>query len=111
MNYKIHISLSQRQLALFQDNQLVRTYPVAIGKSHSPSPTGSFKITSKFMHPGGPFGLLWLGLSAKGYGIHGTNNPASIGKFASKGCIRMYNRDVLELAQHVAIGTPVIIEK
>lgn len=109
MPYRIHISLSNRQLTLYQDNAPVRIYPIGIGKSVSPTPSGSYKIANKIAHPGGPFGVLWLGLSAKGYGIHGTNNPSSIGKRVSKGCIRMYNRDVLELAQHAAIGTPVKI--
>jgi lipoprotein-anchoring transpeptidase ErfK/SrfK len=52
---------------------------------------------------------MWLGLSIPHVGIHGTNNPSSIGGFVSKGCIRMQNRDVLELAGLVPIGTPVSI--
>jgi lipoprotein-anchoring transpeptidase ErfK/SrfK len=50
-----------------------------------------------------------MGLSRPHYGIHGTNRPSSIGKRVSKGCIRMYNRDVENLARYVGIGTPVII--
>lgn len=52
-----------------------------------------------------------MGLSKPHYGIHGTNNPSSIGKNVSHGCIRMYNRDVLELASKVPIGTKVVIHK
>lgn len=52
---------------------------------------------------------MWMGLSKKHYGIHGTNNPSSIGKFVSKGCIRMFNKDVEELARKVPVGTPVFI--
>ncbi|CCF15163.1 putative L,D-transpeptidase YkuD domain protein [Brevibacillus laterosporus GI-9] len=52
-----------------------------------------------------------MGLSKPHYGIHGTNNPASIGKYVSHGCIRMYNRDVETLAKLVPIGTPVYIRR
>ena len=51
----------------------------------------------------------WLGLSKPQYGIHGTNNPASIGTMASLGCVRMYNRDVEELFPQVSVGTTVEI--
>jgi lipoprotein-anchoring transpeptidase ErfK/SrfK len=61
------------------------------------------------MNPGGPFGVLWLSLSKQGYGIHGTNDPSSIGKAVSHGCVRMHNRDVLQLAEKVPNGTRVII--
>lgn len=63
------------------------------------------------MNPGGPFGTRWLGLSAPygDYGIHGTNNPSSIGKSVSNGCIRMFNNDVIELSNLVPIGTSVTI--
>ena len=55
--------------------------------------------------------MRWLGLSipSGNYGIHGTNNPSSIGKAVSNGCIRMYNRDVTELSKTVPLGTPVKI--
>jgi lipoprotein-anchoring transpeptidase ErfK/SrfK len=51
-----------------------------------------------------PVGTRWLGLNRKGYGIHGTNNPRSIGKRASHGCVRMRNRDVEDLFARVAVG-------
>ena len=57
------------------------------------------------------FGALWMGLSKPHYGIDGTNNPASIGKNVSHGCIRMFNHDVLELSSRVPIGTRVAIRK
>lgn len=109
MAYLITISLSARQLRLFQGRTLVRNYPIGVGKSASPSPIGRFTIISKFRNPGGPFGAMWLGLSIPRYGIHGTNNPSSIGGLVSKGCIRMHNRDVLEVARLIPIGTPVHI--
>ncbi|NQD52198.1 L,D-transpeptidase, partial [Bacillus altitudinis] len=62
-------------------------------------------------NPGGPFGAYWLSLSKVHYGIHGTNNPSSIGKAVSRGCIRMYNQNVIELASIVPNGTPVTISQ
>ena len=48
-------------------------------------------------------------LSGGQYAIHGTNKPASIGTFASYGCIRMYNQDILDLFDMVSVGTPVVV--
>lgn len=73
------------------------------------TPLGTYRIINKAPNPGGPFGVLWMGLSKPHYGIHGTNNPQSIGGFVSKGCIRMHNQDVLELSKFVPIGTIVTI--
>lgn len=75
----------------------------------TPTPTGEYTIINKQPNPGGPYGTMWMGLSRPHYGIHGTNNPSSIGKNVSKGCIRMYNKDVNELASLVPIGTNVWI--
>jgi lipoprotein-anchoring transpeptidase ErfK/SrfK len=52
-----------------------------------------------------------MGLSKPHYGIHGTNNPSSIGKDVSHGCIRMYNHDVLDLSSKAPVGTKVFIHK
>jgi lipoprotein-anchoring transpeptidase ErfK/SrfK len=107
--YSIHISLKKRTLTLKKNNQVVKVYPIAVGKMLKQTPVGTFKIINKAPNPGGPFGTMWMGLSKPHYGIHGTNNPASIGKSVSKGCIRMYNWNVNELARIVPIGTPVYI--
>lgn len=109
MAYSITISLSARQLALYRDGSLVRTFPVGVGKKNTPTPAGNYYIANKIPNPGGPFGVMWMGLSIAHYGIHGTNNPSSIGKIVSHGCIRMYNSDVTALSRLVSIGTPVII--
>jgi lipoprotein-anchoring transpeptidase ErfK/SrfK len=71
----------------------------------------SIKIVNRAIKPGGPFGARWLGLNAPNgdYGIHGTNNPSSIGKNISNGCIRMYNNAVIELSNLVTTGTQVNI--
>lgn len=63
--------------------------------------------------PGGssrnPMGAAVLGLDRGNYAIHGTNNPSSIGKFVSHGCIRMYNRDIVDLYRRVHLGTDVYV--
>lgn len=107
--FQITVSLSKRTLTLFQSGRIRKNYPIAIGKMLTQTPPGKFIIVNRQPNPGGPFGALWLSLSKSGYGIHGTNNPASIGKAVSHGCIRMHNRDVLELGSIVPNGTAVII--
>ena len=107
----IDVSTSRHQLKLFDGNRLIKAYPIAVGKILSPTPSGTYTIINKQLNPGGPFGVLWMGLSKPHYGIHGTNNPASIGKNVSHGCIRMFNHDVLELSSRVPIGTRVVIHK
>nr|WP_243182935.1 L,D-transpeptidase family protein [Anaerosolibacter carboniphilus] len=78
----------------------------SFGKPSTPSPTGTFKITEKAPNPGGVFGTRWMRFY-KGYGIHDTNNPASIGKAVSNGCIRMHNQDANYVYSLVPIGTEV----
>lgn len=107
--YRIIIDLSDRQLYVLEQNIVVRGFPVGIGAMLSQTPTGEFTIVNKQENPGGPYGALWMGLSKPHYGIHGTNNPASIGTQASLGCVRMYNEDVLELSKLAPVGTRVTI--
>lgn len=109
MAYSIIVDLSDRQLYLLKDGNITITYPIGVGKMFTPTPTGSYYIVSKVLNPGGAFGAMWMGLSQPHYGIHGTNNPKSIGQQVSHGCIRMYNSDVLQLARLIPIETPVII--
>jgi len=73
------------------------------------TPVGNFVVVNRAPNPGGPFGTMWLSLSKEHYGIHGTNDPSSIGKSVSRGCIRMHNHDVEELAQTIPNGTAVSI--
>lgn len=61
--------------------------------------------------PRNPMGARVLTLSGGEYAIHGTNRPDSIGTFASYGCIRMHNRDVIDLFERVAVGTPVVVTR
>jgi len=111
VSYSITINVSKHSLTLLKNNKPFKTYKVAVGKPSTPTPKGTFKIINKAVNPGGPFGVRWMGLNAPNgdYGIHGTNNPSSIGKNVSNGCIRMYNKDVLELFKLVSIGTIVRI--
>jgi len=114
---RIIVTISERKLALVEGGRVVRVYPVAVGASVSPSPTGRFTIVSRvksptWYHPGkvvgpgkaNPLGTRWMGLSRQGYGIHGTNVPESIGHAASHGCIRMRTRDAEELFELVRAG-------
>ncbi len=107
--YQIDVSLTNRQLKLFRNGVLQKQYPIAVGRMLHGTPTGHYIIINKAPNPGGPFGTMWMSLSKQHYGIHGTNDPSSIGNAVSLGCIRMYNRDVEELASIIPIGTPVFI--
>ncbi len=107
--YRIEVSINNRQLKLFRNNVLQKQYPVAVGRMLHDTPVGSFIIINKAPNPGGPYGTMWMGLSKEHYGIHGTDDPSSIGKAVSRGCIRMHNRDVEELAGIVPVGTRVFI--
>ncbi len=117
---RIIVSIPDRKLAVMESGKVIRIFPTAVGASRSPSPVGYFKIVQrladptwyskgKIVPPGKacPIGTRWLGLSVKGYGIHGTNNPSSIGHNASHGCIRLRNRDVEELFGMVSVGDDV----
>ncbi|HHY74376.1 MAG TPA: L,D-transpeptidase family protein [Bacillus bacterium] len=107
--YHIYISVAKRKLTLYKNGSLIKVYPIAVGRMVTATPIGDYIIVNKAPNPGGPFGTMWMSLSKEHYGIHGTNNPSSIGKAVSKGCIRMYNHDVEELSRIVPIGTPVQI--
>jgi len=109
MAYSITVDLPSRRLTLYKNGSPINSYPVGIGKMLTPTPTGTYSIVNKYHNPGGSFGAMWMGLSKPTYGIHGTNDPSSIGHLVSHGCIRMYNRDVLALSQVVPIGTQVTI--
>jgi L,D-transpeptidase catalytic domain len=120
---EIVVSIPDRKLALMEDGAVKAIYPVAVGRESTPSPSGEFKVVTRlenptYYHPGkvigpgaeNPLGTRWIGLSEKGYGIHGTNAPRSIGKAASHGCIRMAKRDLEELFSQVRAGDDVRIE-
>ena len=60
--------------------------------------------------PNNPVGVIWIALDKEGVGIHGTDDPDSIGRSASHGCIRLANWDVVKLAAMVKPGVPVVVE-
>ncbi len=111
------VSIPDRKLAVLEDGNVLATFPVAVGAAVSPSPTGEFQIVSRVANPtyyrpgtvipsgkDNPVGTRWVGLSQKGYGIHGTNAPRSIGRAASHGCIRLRNRDMEKLFAMLRVG-------
>jgi|SRR5579871_3774352 len=117
---RLVVSIPDRKLALIEDGRVVKIYRIAVGKTTTPSPSGSFHIVTRvsnptYFHEGkvvgpgptNPVGTRWMGLGYKGYGIHGTNVPGSIGKAASHGCIRLRNRDAEDLFDRVQVGDPV----
>lgn len=110
--YAIHIDVEQKQLTLFQGEQVVKQYVVATGAWDTPTPIGVFTITHRFSGQMGGFGTCFLGLNVPwgNYGIHGTNHPESIGSDASHGCIRMQVKDAEDLYAIVPNGTVVVIE-
>lgn len=107
--YSIEISIANRKLVLKENGIIIKTYPIAVGRMLFETPVGNYVIVNRQPNPGGPFGAMWLSLSKLSYGIHGTNDPSSIGKAVSRGCVRMYNQDVLQLASMVPNGTSVLI--
>ncbi len=127
----ILINRSQNRLWLFRpNNEIWREFSVATGQAIYPTPAGRYDIVVKQVDPwwypptqdawaaglspvppgpGNPLGTRWMGLSAPGIGIHGTDEPGSIGWNASHGCIRMQVPDAEWLFGHVQIGTTVFI--
>jgi len=130
---RIEIDKSQRVLRAFdQQGDLIAVFPASIGSAEKPAPSGTFKVTAvsrnptyrydpayafKGVHakrpftikpgPNNPVGVVWISLSAKGYGIHGTPEPGKVSKTMSHGCIRLTNWDASKLADMVDKGTVV----
>jgi len=118
---KIDVDKSENKMRIYLGETFFKVYPVATGASGSITPEGTFTVVNKLenptwyktgavIEPGSPDNLLgtrWLGFSKKGYGIHGTVDPESIGKHVTSGCVRMVNQDVEELFDIVPRGTQV----
>jgi lipoprotein-anchoring transpeptidase ErfK/SrfK len=119
-------------LAYGPDNRVLAFFPASIGSTEKPALSGTFEVRSVAYDPdytynpaygfkgqkaerpvrvapgpNNPVGMVWIGLSAKGYGIHGTPDPDKIGKTQSHGCVRLTNWDALALAKLVKRGTSV----
>jgi lipoprotein-anchoring transpeptidase ErfK/SrfK len=134
---RVEVSASEQRVRAYdKENSVVAVYPATVGSSERPSPQGELKVTAIAENPtyhydpalnlkgvdvqeklelppgpNNPVGVVWIALSAKGYGIHGTPDPEAVSKRASHGCIRLTNWDALELAKHVSKGTRVSIER
>lgn len=119
---RVIVSIPDHKLALVDGDRITRIFNVGVGKPSTPSPEGEFTVATRIANPtwygprkvvgpgkANPLGTRWLGLNIKGYGIHGTNAPRSIGKHASHGCIRMRNADIEALFELVPVGTPVAL--
>ena len=119
---RIIVDLSRQRLILYKSGRVVLSTPAAIGKPSTPTPLGRFYITQRFIltNPDGPYGARALGISAFSnvlrswrdggpVGIHGTNEPFSIGRPVSHGCIRLPERAMLELFRQVPLAAPVTI--
>lgn len=123
VDHAIDIDLAARTLTLYDGGDIALSTPVAVGTTDAPTPTGSFYVVDKLAtpDPGGAYGPFAFGLSAHSetltefaggdgqVGIHGTNDPASIGQALSHGCVRVPNEVVETLNQVLALGTPVTI--
>jgi lipoprotein-anchoring transpeptidase ErfK/SrfK len=126
----IVINREINRLYLYKETKLFRTFSVATGQAIYPTPRGRWHIVVKWKNPwwyppvqddwakglkpvppgpSNPLGTRWMGLNAPGVGIHGTDEPASIGYSASHGCIRMQVPDAEWLFDHVDVGTTVYI--
>jgi lipoprotein-anchoring transpeptidase ErfK/SrfK len=114
---RIVVSVPDRKLAVIEESRIVLLLDVAVGKPATPSPIGTFTIVNRipnptYYRPGlvippgprNPLGTRWIGINLKGYGLHGTDEPDSIGHAQSHGCIRLRNADVERLFEYVRAG-------
>jgi lipoprotein-anchoring transpeptidase ErfK/SrfK len=131
---RIEVDKSRQTVKAFDPSgALIAFFPATVGSEEKPTPSGNFKVVSsdanptyrynpdyKFKDvrskkpftikpgPNNPVGSFWIGLSAEGYGIHGTSNPSKVSKAESHGCVRLTNWDVALLGANVKKGTPVV---
>ncbi|WHY84554.1 L,D-transpeptidase [Neobacillus novalis] len=120
------VNKSRNELAFISENKVQTVVSVGTGMTQELTPEGLFTITVKAKDPyfrrgnipGGdpanPLGVRWIGFDAKGtdgriYGIHGTNQPASIGKYVSQGCIRSQNEVISSLFPLIPLGTKILV--
>jgi lipoprotein-anchoring transpeptidase ErfK/SrfK len=133
-NVTIKIDTKANTLEVHEEEKLIAAYPVTVGSAQTASPIGEWKVRgiakmprfrydkemlkhgqrsgNFYMLPPGPrnpVGVMWIALNKKGIGIHGTNEPGSIGHAASHGCIRLANWDVVRLATKIKSGDNVSI--
>jgi lipoprotein-anchoring transpeptidase ErfK/SrfK len=134
-NVATKVDTKTNMLGVFEAEKLIAAFPVTIGSAHNTSPIGEWKVRGisklptfrydkemlehgersgnfHMLPPGprNPVGVMWISLNKKGIGIHGTNDPGSIGRAASHGCIRLANWDVVRLATKIKTGDKVSIQ-
>jgi lipoprotein-anchoring transpeptidase ErfK/SrfK len=123
VTYRVDVLRGAHRLRLYQRGRLVKEFPIAVGTRNTPTPGGTFYLKELLRppNPSGDYGPYAYGLS--GYsnvltsfnggdgviGLHGTNDPSSIGRDVSHGCIRLRNADITYLAKRLPLGTPVRI--
>jgi len=118
------VNLTERGIYFYANGRPTKRFPVAIGMPGWETPTGDYTIANKAKNPtwfppewaaeenpvppgpDNPLGDRWMGLSIRGYGIHATNAPASVGRYSSHGCMRMYPEHAHALYELVKVGTP-----
>ena len=131
---RVEIAKAAQTVRVFDaQNNIIAFYPATVGSDEKPSPSGTLKVTNiqanpfyrynpkyRFQGvsatkpftikpgPNNPVGLVWIGLAAEGFGIHGTPDPAKVSKVESHGCIRLTNWDADDLSKRVTKGTPVV---
>ena len=123
---------AQTVKAFDPSGRMIAFYPATVGSTEKPTPSGTLKVVSSDANPtyrynpkyqfkgvkarepftikpgpNNPVGSYWIGLSAEGYGIHGTPDPAKVSKAESHGCVRLTNWDARALGESVKRGTPV----
>ncbi|MGB3264312.1 MAG: L,D-transpeptidase [Microcoleus sp.] len=126
---RLVLRLRERRVYVYRKNKVQASFPVAVGKQGWETPTGSFKVTQMIKDPvwehpwtgelvpagpDNPLGTRWIGFWTDGknvIGFHGTPTLDSIGRAASHGCVRMFDKDAQALFEKVAVGTSVIVEK
>jgi lipoprotein-anchoring transpeptidase ErfK/SrfK len=135
LNRVIRIDTREKLLGLYEGDQLLASLPITPGSGYVATPPGTWKIvgiaqmpvfrwdksvleygvrSSNFYElpigPNNPVGVMWIGLNRAGIGIHGTNQPQTIGRSSSHGCMRTANWDVVRLTKMITKGMTVIIE-
>jgi lipoprotein-anchoring transpeptidase ErfK/SrfK len=131
---RVEVDKSRQTVKAFDPSgALIAFFPATVGSEEKPTPSGSVKVVSSDANPNyrynpdykfkgvksreaftikpgpnNPAGSYWIGLSAEGYGIHGTPNPSKVSKSESHGCVRLTNWDVGLLGRNIKKGTPVV---
>jgi lipoprotein-anchoring transpeptidase ErfK/SrfK len=130
----VKVDVTTSMLGVFEGDKIIAAYPMTVGSAQTATPIGEWKVRgvaklprfrydkqmlrhgerSENFHmlppgPNSPVGVVWIALNKRGIGIHGTDDPNTIGQAASHGCIRLANWDIVRLAGKVKAGVPVSV--